>query len=68
MHKDYGSMKCGMKTIVEKFGDKETQALYATGAHGALTDAQALANIGTCHNLSDWFQDWISLGQFARSL
>ena len=65
MCEDYRSMKCRMKTIIEKFGSKETWAFYTTGAHGALTDARALANICTSHKLSDWFLDWKSFGQLA---
>ena len=37
-----------MKSVVEKFGDEETQKDYKVSSHSALGDAEALGKI--CHS------------------
>ena len=63
MCKDCGKNKFGMSAIVSQFGDPATKSLYSDGAHRALVDAQALANVCASKQLKTRFHDRISFGQ-----
>ena len=44
--------KCGMKTIVAKFGSDTLQAFYQSGSHEALVDAETLCRLSTSKKLA----------------
>ena len=59
MWSEYKSLKYGMKTIVTKFSESQTE--FESGAYGALNDAMALASICTCPKFRKRFVKSLSM-------
>ena len=63
MREEYGISKYGMAAIVQQFGSYQVNEKYNSGAHGALCDAEVLAQITTSQQLKVRFKDWLSFGK-----
>ena len=57
MWREYKSLKYGMKTLVTKFSESQTEP--ESGAHGAHNDAMALASICTYPKVRKRFAEWV---------